>query len=242
VRLRRIGAGLVCPTADRAEHGDHDDDDDQPEPPAFEQRLLLLRRLLPITTGSVLRRVGTAGVSGRGGLLLGRPLLWALGMLLGLGIGMLRGLGLGREREVLGVLRAGHGAPSRRLLTDPLSLVEFAVRRVRRQAGSFSRSVDGVQPTGGLHASVPAVTILLCLIIPLLSPTAAAGPLSPAPPYPVPSPVVVPSVRVAPRATVAPPVPAPHGRGSSLRACGSRAASSSASSCSCSGCSVRRWR
>src|SRR5699024_7295380 len=65
------------------------------------------------------------------------------------------------------------------------------VRRVRRQAGSFSRSVDGVQPTGGLHASVPAVTILLCLIIPLLSPTAAAGPLSPAPPYPVPSPVVV---------------------------------------------------
>src|SRR5699024_1753790 len=136
-----IASGLVCPTAYHAEDRDHDDDDDQPVPPACEQRLLLLRRLLPITTGSVLRRVGTAGVSGRGGLLLGRPLLWALGMLVGLGIGLLRGLRLGWEREVLGVLRAGHCAPSRRFLTDPLSLVEFAFRRVRRQAGS-------VQPIG----------------------------------------------------------------------------------------------
>src|SRR5699024_4998892 len=157
-------------------------------------------------------------------------------MLLGLGIGLLRGLGLGRERKVLGVLRAGHGAPSRRLLTDPLSLVEFAVRRVRRQAGSFSRSVDGVQPTGGLHASVPAVTILLCQIIPLLPPTAAASPPCPAPPYPVPPPAVVPPARIVP------PVPAPHGRGRSLAVCASRPASSSASSCSCSGCSARRWR
>src|SRR5699024_1574120 len=172
----------------------------------------------------------------------GCPLLWALGMLLGLGIGLLRGLGLGRERKVLGVLRAGHGAPSRRLLTDPLSLVEFAVRRVRRQAGSLSPSVDGVQPTGGLRASVPAVTILLCQIIPLLPPTAAASPPCPAPPYPGAPPAVVPSARVPPRARIVPPVPAPHGRGRSLEVCASRAASSSASSCSCSGCSVRRWR